>query len=83
MLLQRLVCWLFLLQATTFADETYTINDDASWAIRSNHLSQRLGDKQALYNRFIDTCQQAVGERRNCGEEDQFRLSMNSLQVSR
>lgn len=80
-----LLSWLclLLLQTAALADITYTVNDDASWAVHGNHLSHQLGDKQALYNHFLDTCQKAVGERRNCTEEDKFRLEMNLYQVSR
>jgi hypothetical protein len=80
--LQRVLCLLLLLLRTVFANETYAVSEDASWAVRSKQLSKRLGKKQALYDRFIESCQRHAGEHRDCAAEDEFRLYRNTYQVS-
>ena len=64
---------------------TYTANDDASWAIQSPFLSSLLGDdKQVLYDKYIQGCQEAAKERNilgmSCQNDDHSRLVMNRLQ---
>ena len=51
-------------------DLLYTAHDDASWAITSPHLSQKLGpERQMLYDEFIHGCE--------CADHDEERLYQN------
>lgn len=78
------------LLATTFPSISAELNSlnqeiydlDASWAIRSKELSNRLGDKQALYDSFIENCHVAAGAKAKnvCDHGEDFRIKMNTAQ---
>jgi len=56
---------------------------DNSWAIKSDRLSTLFGDKQALYDNFMEQCRLAAGEDKAksvCDEGEQQRIHMNRLQ---
>jgi prolyl 4-hydroxylase len=57
---------------------------DTSWAIKSRNLNNLFGDKQALYDSFIQGCFSSAGSPEKakgvCEEGEDFRLRMNSLQ---
>jgi hypothetical protein len=55
---------------------------DVSWAIQSKELSNRFGDKQALYNSFIENCHVAAGHKARMSAKDgeDFRIKMNTAQ---
>jgi prolyl 4-hydroxylase len=57
---------------------------DTSWAIASRNLSNALGDKQTLYDNFIQGCFSSAGSPEKaqgvCQEGEDFRLYMNSFQ---
>jgi hypothetical protein len=64
---------------------TYSAFDDASWAITHTTLSSQLGDKQTLYDEYIEGCNIAAskkGRRAFCEDDDYHRLIMNTVQPS-
>jgi hypothetical protein len=77
---------LLLLVAAQFicfgaAQSAYTVDDDASWAVKTNKLSTMMGDKQKLYNTHMLGCQMTLAEGSRRGScEDSFRLEMNTYQ---
>ena len=69
---------------TATAAASYNYLDDASWAITSSNLSSLLGNKQQLYDDFMEACKEEVarrdGEKIDCVKDEGFRLTMNSKQ---
>jgi len=56
---------------------------DNSWAIMSDQLSGVFGNKQALYDDFMDQCRHAAGEKKAvfvCDDGEKQRIHMNRLQ---
>ena len=70
------------------AAASYTVFDDASWAITHPRLSDKIlgPHTQALYDDYIRGCDEAIlstGKYRpGCVRQDMERLKMNSLQPS-
>jgi prolyl 4-hydroxylase len=92
-LLSFLVASTGVLVQTALADGggllSYDAFDDASWAIKSKRVSSILTDEiPALYQQYMDDCDEAVTEFRNsdkvrpgeCLRDDAQRLRMNTLQ---
>ena len=69
-------------ERNSLGQEIYDI--DASWAIKSNNLSTALGDKQSLYNSFVQGCRVAAGtyekSENDCRAGEDFRIKMNNQQ---
>ena len=56
---------------------------DASWPIKSNRTLSVLGDKQTLYDNFMETCRKAAGSifsSYSCENSENFRVKMNKFQ---
>jgi prolyl 4-hydroxylase len=72
---------LLLLVATAAADvnelgqESYDI--DSSWAIHSTKLKDTFGDKQRLYDDFMNGCRASIPEGDASSCNDEFRINMN------
>jgi hypothetical protein len=62
---------------------TYTRYDDATWPIVTTQMPDRFPIQVAEYKHFIDSCRTAAGDEADhrCGEEEKFRLEMNTYQV--
>jgi prolyl 4-hydroxylase len=68
-------------ELNSFGQETYDF--DNSWAIKSDTLSDLFGDKQALYDKYMEDCREAAGPEAamySCDAGEQQRLRMNRLQ---
>ena len=67
-------------EVNELGQETYDF--DASWAIRSANLSSKFGNKQSLYDDFMDGCRRAAGDsaKNDCDDGESFRLKMNRYQ---
>lgn len=81
----HLLCFVLVLVSVAVAadvnelgQECYDI--DSSWAIKSKNLSDTFGNKQALYDDFIEGCNEAVPENKRYNCRDDFRIKMNSDQ---
>lgn len=71
--------------AAASATADYACFDDASWAVRSQRLAGVLGDKQKLYDDFMDGCRAAATEmgddpKYRCDMEEDQRMQMNMYQ---
>ena len=56
---------------------------DSSWAIKSNILSNKFGNKQAMYDDFMTSCREAAGPddaEQSCDQTEVDRIRMNRLQ---
>ena len=56
---------------------------DASWPTKTNKTIDVLGDKQSLYDAFMQTCRNASGglfAAYSCDHSEEFRLKMNNFQ---
>jgi prolyl 4-hydroxylase len=73
------VTWLALIRADVneLRNETYPI--DSSWAIKSNKLSDTFGNKQELYDDFMNKCIAASTDFL-CQDDEDYRLKINSEQ---
>jgi hypothetical protein len=60
--------------------ESYDI--DSSWAIHSTHLADTFGDKQSLYNDFMQGCRSSIPESDTSSCYDEYRIHMNVNQPS-
>ena len=68
-------------ELNSFGQESYDF--DNSWAIKSDTLSDLFGDKQALYDKYMEDCREAAGPEAamySCDAGEQQRLRMNRLQ---
>ena len=68
-------------ELNSFGQEIYDF--DNSWAIKSDTLSDLFGDKQALYDKYMEDCREAAGPEAamySCDAGEQQRLRMNRLQ---
>lgn len=68
-------------ELNTFNQEIYGF--DASWPTKSNITLELFGDKQSLYNNFMENCRNASGmllANYNCDHSEEFRFKMNNLQ---
>ena len=68
-------------ELNSFGQEMYDY--DNSWAIKSDTLDSILGNKQQLYNGFMNECREAVGPKVAqfaCDEAEASRIRMNRLQ---
>eukprot|EP00522_Entomoneis_paludosa_P006882 CAMPEP_0172440930 /NCGR_PEP_ID=MMETSP1065-20121228/1538_1 /TAXON_ID=265537 /ORGANISM="Amphiprora paludosa, Strain CCMP125" /LENGTH=444 /DNA_ID=CAMNT_0013190047 /DNA_START=54 /DNA_END=1388 /DNA_ORIENTATION=+ len=66
-------------------NEAYTSFDDASWAITSYHLSDKLGNKQHTYDNFMRNCIKTAPKGKAdafCGQPELERMERNHLQPS-
>jgi len=53
---------------------------DSSWAIHSSNLADTFGDKQALYDDFMEGCRAAVPDSDAASCNDKYRINMNTNQ---
>jgi prolyl 4-hydroxylase len=67
-------------EVNEMGQESYDI--DSSWAIHSTKLADTFGNKQALYDEYMDGCRAAVPETDLASCNDDYRVNMNLHQPS-
>jgi prolyl 4-hydroxylase len=68
-------------ELNSLGQETYSM--DSSWAIKSPQLTDVLGNKQQIYDTFIEGCRQAAGQENAlamCDDNEENRIEMNNFQ---
>jgi hypothetical protein len=81
MILSNVVCAMLLCGMLTHPTIlAYKIEDDASWAVLSNHLSNDVlgSDRQGLYNDYMRKCRIKGGDQ--CDRDENHRMQMNMYQ---
>lgn len=78
-----LLLWVVVLPSSRADAATYTRYDDATWPIITTQMPDRFPIQVEEYKHFIEMCREAAGDEADhrCGEEERFRLEMNTYQV--